>query len=248
MKSSTETPKAVLAWSTGKDSAFALLEARRTVQVEIVGLLTTVTQPFDRVTMHGVRTSLLDRQIDALGLPCLKIEIPYPCPNEVYEREMATAMKHLREQGINQVVFGDLFLEDCRAYREARLAEVGMQAYFPLWKRHTATLAMEMIASGLRAIITCVDLKKLPTAFAGRVYDKSLLQDLPLAVDPCGENGEFHTFAWDGPMFRHPIATTPGEIVERDGFAFADLLPVADPVSSPPSYISIFPAHQAESP
>src|SRR5580692_848260 len=217
--------KAVMSWSTGKDSAFALHEILRGGEVEVVGLLTTVTSAFGRVSMHGVREALLDRQAEALGLPCWKVAIPSPCPNEVYEREMARVLHEVNRIGVTHVVFGDLFLEDLRRYREAKLAAIGMTALFPLWMRDTGALAREMIASGLRATITCIDPRKLPRSFAGRGFDAALLADLPRDVDPCGENGEFHSFAWAGPMFEKTIAIAVGDVVLRDGFVFADLLP-----------------------
>ncbi len=218
-------PKALVSWSTGKDSAFALYEVRRTEEVEVVGLLTTLTSSFGRVSMHGVRESLLDRQIEELGLPCTKVSIPAPCPNVVYEREMARVLADARERGVTHVVFGDLFLHDIRVYREARLAEVSMQCVFPLWLRDTAVLARELLAAGFCATITCVDPRRLPRTFAGRKFDAVLLQDLPPEVDPCGENGEFHTCVTAGPVLRSPIGVRSGEVVERDGFVFADLLP-----------------------
>ncbi len=223
-------PKAVVSWSSGKDSALALHEARRSGEVEIAGILTTVTTEFGRVSMHGVREELLDRQAEALGLRCWKVPIPSPCPNEVYERAMARVLGELRPLGVSAVVFGDLFLEDLRRWREAKLAEVGMAGVFPLWARETGALAREMIAMGLRATLTCVDPRKLDRSFAGRPFDASLLADLPPGVDPCGENGEFHTFASAGPMFRAPIEVRVGEVVERDGFVFADVLPAAAPL------------------
>jgi uncharacterized protein (TIGR00290 family) len=218
-------PRSLVAWSSGKDSAWALHEVRRAGEVEVVGLLTTLTSTFDRVSMHAVREGLLDAQAAAVGLPCRKVRIPWPCPNEAYEREMATALEAARADGVTEVVFGDLFLEDVRAYREAKLAGTGLAPRFPLWGRDTALLAREVIAGGLRAVLTCVDPRQLPAALAGRAYDAALLTALPAAADPCGERGEFHTFAWDGPMFSQPIAVRPGEVVEREGFVFADLLP-----------------------
>ncbi len=215
-------PRAVVSWSSGKDSAFALHEARRAGDFELVGLLTTVTAAFGRVSMHGVREALLDRQLEALGLPGRKIFIPSPCPNEVYEREMAQALASAKADGVTHVIFGDLFLEDLRAYREERLASIGMQAVFPLWRRDTRALAGEMLASGVRAVLTCIDPRKLERSFAGRAFDEALLRDLPPGVDPCGENGEFHTFVTAGPMFSRAIAVERGEVVERDGFVFAD--------------------------
>ena len=216
-------PKALLSWSTGKDSAYALAEVRRTGEVEIVGLLTTVTRNVDRVSMHGVRRSLLHQQAAAAGLPVRTVEIPSPCPNAVYEQAFASELTHAREAGITHVVFGDLFLADIRHYREAQLASLGMIGAFPLWGRDTSALAREMVTSGMRATLTCIDPRQLDRSFAGRVFDEALLDELPGGVDPCGERGEFHTFATQGPMFAHAIDVTAGEIVERDGFVFADL-------------------------
>ena len=217
--------KALVAWSSGKDAAWALHEVRRAGDVEVVGLLTTVNEAFSRVAMHAVREELLDRQATALGLPCRKVRIPWPCPNETYEARMAEALAAARADGVSQVVFGDLFLADIRAYREAKLAGTGITPLFPLWGRDTRTLAREMIDGGLRARLTCVDPRVLDRALAGRAFDATLLGELPPGVDPCGENGEFHSFAWDGPMFAAPVPVSPGEVVERDGFVFADLLP-----------------------
>jgi uncharacterized protein (TIGR00290 family) len=213
--------KAVVSWSSGKDSAFALHEAR--ARFDIVELLTTVTTAFGRVSMHGVREELLDRQIKAVGLPCRKIGIPSPCTNEIYERELTQALLAAKAGGVTHVIFGDLFLQDIRAYREAMLAALGLTPVFPLWERDTAELAREMLAAGLSARLTCVDPRKLDKSFAGRTFDAELLRDLPAGVDPCGENGEFHTFVTAGPMLAEPIECEPGEVVERDGFVFADL-------------------------
>ena len=221
----TGRKRALVAWSSGKDSAYALHLARQDGTLEVVGLLTTVTDAYDRVAMHGVREALLDAQAAAVGLPLVKVRIPSPCPNEVYEREMGKAMADALAQGIDHVVFGDLFLADIRAYREAQLAKVGMTPVFPLWLRDTAALARAMIASGVEATLTCVDPKQLDRGFAGRKFDGALLDALPEAVDPCGENGEFHTLVTAGPMFSRPIAVKPGDVVERDGFVFADVLP-----------------------
>jgi len=220
------TAQAIISWSSGKDAAYALHEVRRHGEYEIVAALTTLSIPYQRVSMHAVRDLLLDRQMSAVGLPCRKIYIPAPCPNEVYEREMAAALAEFRERGVDCVVFGDLFLESVRAYREERLAEVGMRGVFPLWGRPTRELAEEMITAGMRATITCIDPRKLPESYAGRSYDAGFVDDLPPDVDPCGENGEFHTLATAGPMFRDPIATSVGEVVRRDGFVFTDVLPV----------------------
>jgi uncharacterized protein (TIGR00290 family) len=218
-------PKALVAWSSGKDSAWALHEIRRSGEVEIVGALTTVTSAFGRVSVHGVREELLLAQLDACGLPATIVRIPYPCPNEIYEHEMAAAMTRALADGISHVVFGDLFLEDIRAYREQRLAPIGMTPLFPLWRRPTGALAREMIEGGVDARIVAVDLKKLAKQFAGRRFDHALLADLPAGVDPCGENGEFHSFVAAGPMFARPIRVAAGATVERDGSAYADLLP-----------------------
>jgi uncharacterized protein (TIGR00290 family) len=218
-------PKAIVAWSSGKDSAWALHEVRRAGDLDVVGLLTTVTSEFARVSMHAVRESLLDRQAAVLGLPCRKVRIPWPCPNERYEAEMAAALAEERARGVTHVVFGDLFLADIRAYREAKLAGTGLAPVFPLWERDTRRLAREMIDGGLRATLTCVDPRALDASFAGRAFDPALLDALPAAVDPCGERGEFHTFAWAGPMFGTSIPVAPGEVTPREGFVFADLLP-----------------------
>ena len=217
-------PKALVSWSSGKDSSWALHAVRVQNEVEVVGILTTLTAEFSRVSMHGVREDLLDAQAVALGLPCRKVRLPWPCPNEVYEREMAEALQAARAEGVTHVVFGDLFLQDIRAYREAKLAGAGISPLFPLWQRDTRALAREMIDGGLRAILTCVDPRRLDRNFAGRDFDRDLLAALPSGVDPCAENGEFHTFAWAGPMFEQPIAVARGEVVERDGFVFADLV------------------------
>ncbi|MGH9488717.1 MAG: ATP-binding protein [Terriglobales bacterium] len=217
-------PRAYLSWSSGKDAAFALYEARRLGLAEVAGVLTTLNEVYDRVAMHGVRHQLLRRQVSALGLPCLEIPLPSPCSNEIYEARMAAACAQLRAQGIEHVIFGDLFLEDIRAYREQKLALAGMQPLFPLWQRPTRALAEEMLDAGLESWIVCLDPRKLDRRFAGRRWDRALLAELPPQVDPCGENGEFHTAVSAGPMFRAPIPVRSGEVVERDGFVFADLL------------------------
>ena len=220
-------PKAWMSWSTGKDSAWALHVTRERGEVEIVALLTTVNAAYARVAMHAVREALLDAQAEALGLPLVKVPIPSPCPNAVYEKAMAEAVERARREGITHMVFGDLFLEDIRKYREEKLAATGITPLSPIWGRDTATLAREMVGAGLRAYLTCVDPKRLDRTFAGREFNAHLLAELPPGVDPCGENGEFHTYACDGPMFAKPIAVAPGEVVERDGFVFADLLLVS---------------------
>jgi len=219
-------PKALIAWSSGKDSAFALHEVRRAGTFDIVGALTTVTETFERVSMHGVRREILEAQLTAAQLPATIVPIPYPCPNEVYEARMSAALATAREQGVTHIVFGDLFLTDVRAYREAKLAGTGITPLFPLWGRPTAALAREMIAAGLDTRLVCVDLKALPAALAGRRFDDTLLADLPADADPCGENGEFHTCVVGGPMFTKPLDVIAGETVTRDGFAFADLISV----------------------
>jgi uncharacterized protein (TIGR00290 family) len=218
-------PKALIAWSSGKDSAWALHEMRRSGDIDIVGALTTVTSAFGRVSIHGLREELLLAQLDACGLPPTIVRIPYPCPNDIYERQMAQAMAHALNQGITRVVFGDLFLEDVRAYREQRLSPIGMTPLFPLWGRPTDALARDMIAAGVEAYLVAADLKRLPARFAGRRFDRALLEDLPPGIDPCGENGEFHSFVAAGPMLSRAIKVTVGETVERDGMAYADLLP-----------------------
>src|SRR6185312_383737 len=218
-------PKALIAWSSGKDSAWALHVARRSGKFDIVGALTTVTDRFARVSMHGVREALLRAQLDAAGLPAIVVRIPFPCPNEIYEREMAGAMSAAKAQGVTHIIFGDLFLEDVRAYRERQLAGTGIAPVFPLWGLPTAALAREMIAAGVEAHLAVVDLDKLPATFAGRKFDAALLAALPAGTDLCGENGEFHTFVSAGPMLKRKIQVVVGETVEREGFAFADLLP-----------------------
>lgn len=219
------TPRALLSWSSGKDAAWSLHALRQQGEIEVVGLLTTINRTFERVAMHAVRETLLEAQAAAAGLPLWKVDIPWPCPNEAYEQAMAAACAKAVAEGIEVMAFGDLFLEDVRDYRIQKLAGTGLRPVFPLWGRDTASLAREMIAGGLRATLTCVDPKALDASFAGRAFDASLLADLPAPVDPCGERGEFHSFAWDGPMFRHPVSIRRGEVVERDGFVFADLLP-----------------------
>jgi uncharacterized protein (TIGR00290 family) len=219
-----KVPKAYISWSSGKDSAYALCEARAAGLADVVGALTTFSEVYDRVAMHGVRASLLDRQIAALGLPSLKVMLPTPCSNEIYEARFAEACEELKRQGIRHLVFGDLYLEDIRAYRERQLAALGMTPIFPLWRRPTGALARAMIASGLVAHLVCVDPRRLGREFAGRRFDATLLDQLPPGVDPCGENGEFHTAVTAGPMFAAPIPVRLGEVVERDGFVFADVL------------------------
>jgi len=216
--------KAWISWSSGKDSAFALHEARHAGEVDIVGALTTVTETFGRVSIHGVRQEILQAQCEAAGLPQIIVPIPYPCPNEIYEARMGEAVARAVADGITYMIFGDLFLADIRAYREQKLAGTGITPLFPLWQRPTDELAREMIASGLEAFIATVDLKKLPAEFAGRAFDTCLLAELPEGVDPCGENGEFHTCVVAGPMFSRRLVVSTGERVERDGYAYCDLI------------------------
>ena len=224
--------RVLLAWSSGKDSAFALHVLRERDDVEVVGLLTTVNETHDRVAMHAVRRTLLEAQAAAAGLPLTLVRIPHPCSDLAYEAAMGRALEEARASGVVGVAFGDLFLEDIRRYREEKMAGTGLRPLFPLWGRPTAGLAREMLEAGLKARITCVDPRVLAGSFAGREFDLPLLADLPAGVDPCGENGEFHTFAWDGPMFGRPVPVRGGEVVARDGFVFADLLP-AEEVSTP---------------
>jgi uncharacterized protein (TIGR00290 family) len=214
--------RALLSWSSGKDSAWALHVMRG---YHIAGLLTSFNAAFDRVAMHAVRRELVEAQADAVGLPLRAVDLPWPCSNSQYEALMAGACRQAVEDGIDAIVFGDLFLRDVREYRERMLRGTGLEPLFPLWEIPTHDLAQEMIRSGLRARITCVDKKVLDASFAGREFDPAFLADLPPGVDPCGENGEFHSFAYDGPMFRRPIPVTAGELRDADGFVFADLLP-----------------------
>lgn len=221
-----ERPRTWLCWSSGKDSAWALHVLRTKGDFDVVGLLTTVTEPFDRVSMHGVRRSLLRAQARAAGLPLLEVDIPSPCTNQQYQQAMGRAIEQASRQQVTHMAFGDLFLDDVRAYREQQLAGTGIQPVFPLWGLPTAPLAREMIAAGLVAYVTCADPSKVPESIAGRLFDQRLLDELPPEVDPCAENGEFHTFAAAGPMFRYPMQVRVAAIVPRDGFVFADLVPL----------------------
>ena len=223
-------PKALIAWSSGKDSAFALHEVRRADEFDVVGALTTVTETFDRVSIHGVRQEILHAQLDAAGLPARIVPIPYPCPNAIYEARMGVAVAKAVQEGITHIIFGDLFLADIRAYREQKLAGTGITPLFPLWQRPTLPLAQAMIASGMEAYLATVDLKKLPAEFAGRKFDRQLLADLPEGVDPCGENGEFHTCVVAGPVFLRRLPVVTGERVERDGYGYCDLVMDSVPV------------------
>ena len=216
--------KVLLSWSSGKDSAWALHRLRQDPAIEVVGLLTTLNQAFERVAMHGVRKSLLARQAQCVGLPLMTIDLPWPCSNEEYGRIMTGFIGEVMARGIRHMAFGDLFLEEVRAYRERQLAGTGITPLFPLWGSDTTELAQQMMAAGLRARVCTLDPKTLDMSLGGHEFDEALLAALPTGVDPCGENGEFHTLAWDGPMFQRPLAIRVGETVLRDGFVFTDLL------------------------
>lgn len=213
-----------MSWSSGKDSAWALHVLRQRGDLEVVGLFTTINEAADRAAMHAVRRRLVELQADAAGLPVEFIPLPHPCPNSAYEAAMSRFIQSAHDRGVRKFAFGDLLLEDVRRYREESMRGTGIDPVFPIWGSNTAELARTMVDAGVAAHITCVDPRRLPAGFAGRVFDRDLLEELPAAVDPCGENGEFHTFAFAGPMFRRPIAVTVGETVERDGFVFTDLL------------------------
>jgi uncharacterized protein (TIGR00290 family) len=217
--------RAWLSWSSGKDSAWTLHEVRRNGSLEIAALLTTITEPFERVSMHGVQVSLLEAQAASVGLPLVKVPIPFRCSNEQYAARMKAAMERALSEGISAMIFGDLYLEDVRRYREENLHPLGMQALFPLWGMETKQLAERMIDAGLHAIVTCLDPRKVARELAGRPYDRNFLAALPPGVDPCAERGEFHTVAIAGPMFSHSIPVAIGETVERDGFVFTDVTP-----------------------
>jgi uncharacterized protein (TIGR00290 family) len=217
--------RVLLSWSSGKDSAWALHVLRKKPDIDVVGLLTTFNSAFDRVAMHAVRRTLVREQANRAGLPLWEIELPWPCSNAQYEACMRNVVERARAEKIDATAFGDLFLEDVRAYRERQLKDTGLEPLFPLWLMPTDRLAQEMMAAGVKAKITCIDLKKLDRSFAGREYDTDFLGQLPSNVDPCGEYGEFHSFVYASPEFRSAIHVIPGEIVERDGFVFADLLP-----------------------
>lgn len=216
--------RVLLSWSSGKDSAWTLHVLRAHRDVEVVGLLTTFNQEVRRAAMHAVRKRLVEAQAQAVGLPLWEVGLPSPCPNAEYERRLGGALERAKGEGVRAVAFGDLFLTDVRAYRERLLRALGLEPLFPLWGRATEELAREMVRQGLRAYLTCVDPRQLDPAFAGRLYDARLLAELPPGVDPCGERGEFHTFAFRGPMFRWPIPCRVGAVVERGDFVFADLL------------------------
>jgi uncharacterized protein (TIGR00290 family) len=217
--------RVLLSWSSGKDSAWTLYQLQQDPTVEVVGLLTTFNAAFNRSAIHGVRQQLVRLQAEAAGLPLIEVPLPWPCSNEQYEAVMGSALADAQQQlQMDAIAFGDLFLEDIRRYREEKMQGTGLQLLFPLWQIPTLQLAAEMIDGGLKAVITCLDPNKLPETLAGHAFDYSLLESLPASVDPCGERGEFHTFAWDGPMFRTPVTITSGEVVTRDGFVYADIL------------------------
>jgi uncharacterized protein (TIGR00290 family) len=216
--------RVVVSWSSGKDSAWTLHRLRQRDDIEVVGLMTTLNQAFDRVAMHSTRAAVLDAQAAAAGLPLRKISLTWPCSNEQYEAIMRECVVGLIAEGVQAVAFGDLFLEDIRAYRERNLAGSGLEPLFPLWLGPTPQLAQQMIAGGLKAKLVCVDPKKLDRTFAGREFDAQLLRDLPPDVDPCGENGEFHTCVYAGPMFSRELPISTGEVVERDGFVYCDAI------------------------
>lgn len=221
--------RAVVSWSTGKDCAWALHRVRREATVEPVGLLVTVNARFRRVSMHGVRLELAERQAEALGLPLIVVELPWPCTNEEYEARMAATCRNLRQQGVEAIVFGDIHLAEVRAYRESRLAGTGLEPLFPLWGMEPSALIAQMLEAGLRCLITCLDPARMDRSLAGAELTTEVIQRLPAGVDPCGENGEFHTFAFAGPMFRHPLAVADSGVVERDGFVYADLAAADSP-------------------
>jgi uncharacterized protein (TIGR00290 family) len=221
----------VFCWSGGKDSAMALFTLLRQPGVRVVALLTTVTEDYERISMHGVRRELLLRQAESIGLPLHEVRIPRHCVNPIYEARMEEALRVHYDRGVRKVAFGDIFLEDLRAYRDKNLARVGMTALFPIWKRDTRELIRFFHAQRFRAIAACVDAKVLDPSFAGRELDESFFHDLPPSADPCGENGEFHTFVFDGPVFHSPIPVRTGEVVDRDGFVFCDLLPEMEAVT-----------------
>lgn len=215
--------KVLVSWSSGKDSAWMLHVLKQDPSIEIAGLLTTMNEQFDRVAMHAVRRRMLEEQAVAAGVPLRTVPLPWPCTNEQYEQRMGAAVSQAVAEGFTHVAFGDLFLEDVRTYREGKLAGTGLTPLFPIWGIPTGQLAVEMIENGLRSVLTCVNPQHLNRSFAGRQFDRALLTDLPAGVDQCGERGEFHSFAYDGPMFNQPIAVTVGDVVDRDGFVFADV-------------------------
>jgi uncharacterized protein (TIGR00290 family) len=223
----------ILSWSSGKDSAWALHLLRQNQELEVVALLTTVNRSADRVAMHAVRRVLVEMQAKEAGLPLWAIDLPWPCSNDVYEELMSGAIRRALAQQVSAIAFGDLFLEDIREYRERQLSGIGIEPLFPLWGLPTTVLAPDMVRAGVKSRVTCVDPKKLDRSFAGREFDAEFLRALPPEVDPCGENGEFHTFVYDAPVFRRPLAIRNGEVVERDGFVFADIINFSNPEPAP---------------
>ncbi|HVH87386.1 MAG TPA: hypothetical protein VM912_11725 [Terriglobales bacterium] len=220
--------RVVISWSGGKDSAWTLHTLRhRPNEYAVVGLLTTINQQFNRIAVHGVRRELLEAQAASVGLPLWVVPLPSPCSNEHYERRLTNALRFMRGLGVEAIAFGDLYLQDIRRYREMQFGKCGVELLFPIWASPTRELAGQIVSSGIRARLTCVDPRAVPADWAGRDYDERLLAELPPAVDPCAENGEFHTFVYDGPIFRSPIPIVTGEVVQRDGFFFADLLPAS---------------------
>ena len=217
--------KVLLSWSSGKDSAWTLDRLRRDADIEVVALVTSFNQEANRVAMHAVRRVLVEAQAERAGIPLWAVDLPHPCSNAEYEDRMRAVCERAVAEGIDAVAFGDLFLEDIRDYRVRQLQGTGLEPLFPLWRIPTGELALEMIAAGVKAKVTCIDPSKLAGSFAGREFDRSFLDALPPGVDPCGENGEFHTFVYDAPPFSRPIEVRPGEVIERDGFVFADVLP-----------------------
>ena len=221
-----------MCWSGGKDSSMALDAARHDPTLQVMALLTTVTEGYERISMHGVRCSLLEQQAQALGLPLEQVRIPISASNAIYEEAMRQLLLRYQARGVSRVIFGDLFLEDIRRYRETNLAKLSMHGIFPLWLKDTRQLAQGFIAAGYRAILVCVDPKQIDPSFCGREFDETLLADLPPSADPCGENGEFHTFVYEGPIFHRPVSIVKGEVVQRDGFWFCDVSAPADATRS----------------
>jgi uncharacterized protein (TIGR00290 family) len=226
-------PRLLLSWSSGKDSAWTLQRLRGENRYDVVGLVTTVTEAFQRVAIHAVRVELLEAQAHAAGLTLWRVPLPYPCSNAEYERAMRALIERAHAAGVTHMAFGDLFLADIRAYRERQFAGSGITPVFPLWHADTTTLAREMLRGGLEAVVTCVDPRQISRELAGRAFDESFLAELPAGADPCGENGEFHTFCHAGPMFRAPVAIRTGEVIERDGFVYADVLTAAPDKETP---------------
>lgn len=219
-----QKPKAIIAWSSGKDSALALHRVLTNRSCEVVSLITTITDSAPRASAHGIRAELLDLQAKAVGLPIHKIKLPFPCPEAVYEAKLTEALLYWKNKGVTRIIFGDLFLEDIRRYREQKITKNLMEPVFPLWGENTKRVANELVKEGFRAILTCIDSKCLESSFLGRHYDVDLLKALPSNVDPCGENGEFHTFVFEGPVFKNPIPIRVGERVSKQGFEFADIV------------------------